>query len=80
VEVIYQTLVTAEQLNLSWLKPRDATHIEARDQAPQKEESKAEGPVKEPKKRGRKKKEDVESWKKEQEEIKKRTSSFSTEN
>jgi transposase len=47
----------------------DATHIEARDQAPQKEESKVGEPVKEPKKRGRKKKEASESYKKEQEEI-----------
>ncbi|WCK52528.1 IS1182 family transposase [Aneurinibacillus sp. Ricciae_BoGa-3] len=47
----------------------DATHIEARDQAPQKDEVEEEPAVKEPKKRGRKKKEDYEAWKKEQEEI-----------
>jgi transposase len=47
----------------------DATHVEARDQAPQKKESKAEQPIKESKKRGRKKKEAYEAWKKEQEEI-----------
>ncbi|MED0760625.1 IS5/IS1182 family transposase, partial [Aneurinibacillus thermoaerophilus] len=46
----------------------DATHVEARDQAPQKEEVEQQ-PVKEPKKRGRKKKEAYEAWKKEQEEI-----------
>jgi transposase len=47
----------------------DATHVEARDQAPQKEEVEVQQPVKEPKKRGRKKKEAYEAWKKEQEEI-----------
>jgi transposase len=47
----------------------DATHIEARDQAPQKDEVEKKPDVKEPKKRGRKKKEDYEAWKKEQEEI-----------
>ncbi|WP_232697425.1 recombinase family protein [Brevibacillus daliensis] len=40
--------------------------LEARDQAPQKEEVEVEPSVKETKKRGRKKKEAYEAWKKEQ--------------
>ncbi|GED17495.1 Transposase [Aneurinibacillus migulanus] len=54
----------------------DATHVEARDQAPQKEEVEVEQPVKESKKRGRKKKEAYKGARRNREQL----ASFRTEN